>query len=146
VNVARSTLPLLLLGETGTGKEVLAQAVHTLSGRTGPLVAVNCGAIPGDTPRGELFGHVRGVFSGAVRNEIGLVRAADHGTLFLDEIGDLPASSQAALLCGSFRKARFSRSSRRVRSRFRSVRWQRRTVRLASVQPPANFGVTSMRA
>ena len=97
-NVARSALPLLLLGETGTGKEVLAQAVHEISGRTGPLVPVNCGAIPETLLEGQLFGHVRGAFSGAVRDEIGLVRAAENGTLFLDEIGDLPATSQAALL------------------------------------------------
>jgi transcriptional regulator with GAF, ATPase, and Fis domain len=97
-NVARSDLPLLLLGETGTGKEVLARAVHAMSGRAGPLVPVNCGAIPESLMEGQLFGHVRGAFSGAVRDEVGLVRAADGGTLFLDEIGDLPATSQAALL------------------------------------------------
>ena len=97
-NVARSELPLLLLGETGTGKEVLARAVHALSGRAGALVPVNCGAIPESLMEGQIFGHVRGAFSGAVRDEIGLVRAADRGTLFLDEIGDLPATSQAALL------------------------------------------------
>jgi transcriptional regulator with GAF, ATPase, and Fis domain len=98
VNVARSTLPVLLLGETGTGKEVLARAIHALSGRAGALVPVNCGAIPESLLEGQLFGHVRGAFSGAVRDEVGLVRAADRGTLFLDEIGDLPATSQAALL------------------------------------------------
>jgi DNA-binding NtrC family response regulator len=96
--IARSTVPLLLLGETGTGKEVLARAVHTLSGRAGRFVAVNCGALPANLVEGQLFGHVRGAFSGAVRDEPGLVRAADGGTLLLDEIGDLPASSQAALL------------------------------------------------
>jgi DNA-binding NtrC family response regulator len=96
--VARSALPLLLIGETGTGKEVLAQAVHALSRRAGPLVPVNCGAIPETLLEGQLFGHVRGAFSGAVRDELGLVRAADGGTLFLDEIGDLPETSQAALL------------------------------------------------
>ncbi len=72
--------------------------MHALSGRSGPLVPVNCGAIPGTLLEGQLFGHVRGAFSGAVRDELGLVRAADGGTLFLDEIGDLPATSQAALL------------------------------------------------
>jgi DNA-binding NtrC family response regulator len=97
-NVARSRLPLLLLGETGTGKEVLARGVHGMSGLAGPLVPVNCGAIPESLLEGQLFGHVRGAFSGAIRDEVGLVRSADRGTLFLDEIGDLPASSQAALL------------------------------------------------
>jgi transcriptional regulator of acetoin/glycerol metabolism len=97
-NVARSALPLLLVGEAGTGKEVLARAAHALSGRVGSLVAVNCGAIAESLQQGQLFGHMRGSFSGAIRDEVGLVRAADKGTLFLDEIGDLPPSSQAALL------------------------------------------------
>jgi transcriptional regulator of acetoin/glycerol metabolism len=97
-SVASSGLPLLVLGESGTGKEVLARAIHQMSGRSGPLVPVNCGAIPDSLLEGQLFGHVRGAFSGAVRDELGLVRSADGGTLFLDEIGDLPASSQAALL------------------------------------------------
>ncbi|HEY2514500.1 MAG TPA: sigma 54-interacting transcriptional regulator [Polyangiaceae bacterium] len=97
-SIASSTLPVLLLGESGTGKEVLAQAVHRLSGRPGSLVPVNCGAIPESLLEGQLFGHTRGAFSGAVRDEIGLVRASDRGTLFLDEIGDLPSTSQAALL------------------------------------------------
>jgi transcriptional regulator with PAS, ATPase and Fis domain len=96
--VAASPLAVLLLGETGVGTEVLAQSIHRLSGRTGPLIPVNCGAIPASLIESQLFGHVRGSFSGAVRDEPGLVRAADGGTLFLDEIGDLPASSQVALL------------------------------------------------
>jgi transcriptional regulator with PAS, ATPase and Fis domain len=96
--IARSKVPVLLLGETGTGKEVLAGAVHALSGRSGRFVAVNCGALPESLVEAQLFGHVKGAFSGATRDEPGLVRAADGGTLFLDEIGDLPASSQAALL------------------------------------------------
>jgi DNA-binding NtrC family response regulator len=97
-SVARSALPVFLLGESGTGKELLARAVHRLSGRAGPLVPVNCGAIPESLVEGQLFGHVKGAFSGAVRDEPGLVRAAHGGTLLLDEIGDLPAVSQAALL------------------------------------------------
>jgi sigma-54 dependent transcriptional regulator, acetoin dehydrogenase operon transcriptional activator AcoR len=96
--VAPSPLSILLLGETGTGKEVLARGLHALSQRPGPFVAVNCGAIPQNLVESHLFGHVRGAFSGALRDEPGLVRAAQHGTLLLDEIGDLPASSQAALL------------------------------------------------
>jgi transcriptional regulator with PAS, ATPase and Fis domain len=96
--VAASPLPLLLLGETGTGKEVLSRAVHALSKRPGPFVAVNCGAIPHGLLESHLFGHVRGAFSGATRDEPGLVRSAAFGTLLLDEIGDLPAASQAALL------------------------------------------------
>lgn len=98
VRIAKSTMPMLLRGETGTGKEVIARAVHALSGRGGPFVAVNCGAIPASLVEGQLFGHARGAFSGAVRDEPGFVRASHGGTLFLDEIADLPAASQAALL------------------------------------------------
>ena len=96
--IAASTLPLLLLGETGTGKEVLARAVHERSGRPGPFVAVNCGALPANLVEAHLFGHLRGAFSGAVRDEPGFVRGAHDGTLFLDEIGDLPPLAQASLL------------------------------------------------
>jgi transcriptional regulator of acetoin/glycerol metabolism len=96
--IARSTVPVLLEGETGTGKEVMARALHEISGRAGDFVAVNCGALPRDLVEGELFGHRRGAFSGATEDRPGLVRAADKGTLFLDEIGDLAASAQAALL------------------------------------------------
>jgi transcriptional regulator with PAS, ATPase and Fis domain len=96
--VAPSPLSILLLGETGSGKEVLARALHVRSQRPGPFVAVNCGAIPQNLLESQLFGHVRGAFSGAVKDEPGLVRSAHGGTLLLDEIGDLPGSSQAALL------------------------------------------------
>jgi transcriptional regulator with PAS, ATPase and Fis domain len=96
--VAPSLLSILLLGETGTGKEVLARAIHALSKRPGPFVAVNCGAIPSNLVEAHLFGHTRGAFSGAVKDEPGMVRSAGFGTLLLDEIGDLPMSSQAALL------------------------------------------------
>ena len=95
---ARSVEPVLALGETGTGKELIARAVHEASGRTGPFVAVNCGALPEAMVEAELFGHKRGAFSGALASRAGLVREADGGTLFLDEIGDLRLSSQAALL------------------------------------------------
>jgi DNA-binding NtrC family response regulator len=96
--LAASQVPVMLLGESGTGKELLARAIHRLSQRPGPLVAVNCGAIPETLAESQLFGHVKGAFSGAIRDEKGFVRSADGGTLFLDEIGDLPATSQAALL------------------------------------------------
>ncbi|HEY8038383.1 MAG TPA: sigma 54-interacting transcriptional regulator [Polyangiaceae bacterium] len=97
--VARSSVvPILFLGPTGSGKEVLARQVHAQSGRSGPFVAVNCGALPSSLLESLLFGHVKGAFSGAARDEVGFVRSADGGTLFLDEIGDLPATSQAALL------------------------------------------------
>jgi transcriptional regulator with AAA-type ATPase domain len=96
--VACSTVPVILEGETGTGKEVAARAIHELSGRTGELVAVNCGALPRDLVEAELFGHKKGAFSGATEDRAGLVRAADRGTLLLDEVGDLPLGSQATLL------------------------------------------------
>jgi DNA-binding NtrC family response regulator len=96
--LARSGLAILVRGETGTGKELLARSVHDRSGRAGAFVAVNCGAIPATLVESTLFGHVRGAFSGALRDEPGLFRAADGGTLFLDEVGDLPPPSQAALL------------------------------------------------
>ena len=96
--VAQSPVPILLLGPTGSGKEVLAREIHAQSGRAGPFFAVNCGALPSSLVESLLFGHVKGAFSGAARDEAGFVRSADGGTLFLDEIGDLPATSQAALL------------------------------------------------
>ncbi len=96
--VQRSIAPILLLGPTGSGKEVLAREVHARSGRPGPFVAVNCGALPPALVESLLFGHLKGAFSGAERDEPGFLRAAERGTLLLDEIGDLPPSSQAALL------------------------------------------------
>jgi len=96
--VAESGLSVLIEGETGTGKEVLARALHEISGRRGDFVAVNCGALPRDLVEAEMFGHRRGAFSGAMEDRPGLVRSADKGTLFLDEIGDLPISAQAVLL------------------------------------------------
>ncbi|WP_437306565.1 sigma 54-interacting transcriptional regulator [Sorangium sp. So ce388] len=96
--VAASTISVLLQGETGTGKEVMARAIHSLSGRPGAFVPINCGALPRDLVEGELFGHRKGAFSGAIEDRPGLVRSADCGTLFLDEVGDLPLSAQVALL------------------------------------------------
>ena len=98
VRVAMSKLSVLLLGESGAGKEVLAQTIHKLSGRSGPFVAINCGALAPTLVESQLFGHLKGAFSGAVKDEPGLVRASSGGTLFLDEIGELPPSAQATLL------------------------------------------------
>lgn len=89
---------ILITGENGTGKERVARALHTSSGRRGNFVAVNCGAIPHDLLESELFGHEKGAFSGAVRDKVGLAQTAQHGTLFLDEIGDLPLMLQVKLL------------------------------------------------
>jgi DNA-binding NtrC family response regulator len=96
--VAASSVPVLLRGETGTGKELAARAVHTWSGRPGPFVAVNCGALPSALVESELFGYRRGAFSGASEDRVGLVQRAHGGTLFLDEIADLRPESQASLL------------------------------------------------
>jgi DNA-binding NtrC family response regulator len=96
--IARSDASTLLEGETGTGKEVLARAIHDESGRRGPFVPVNCAALPGTIVESLLFGHRKGAFSGASSDEPGLVRAAHGGTLFLDEIGDLSLATQAVLL------------------------------------------------
>ncbi|MFI5301485.1 MAG: sigma 54-interacting transcriptional regulator [Polyangiales bacterium] len=96
--IATSAISVLVRGESGTGKERVARAVHDRSGRNGAFVAVNCGAIPAGLVESQLFGHVKGSFSGAQRDEPGTFRAADGGTAFLDEIGDLPLGAQAALL------------------------------------------------
>ena len=95
---APSTTTLLVQGETGTGKELVAQAVHQLSGRTGQLVSVNCSAIPSELLESELFGHEKGAFTGADKMRAGRFEQADGGTLFLDEIGDMSLDLQARLL------------------------------------------------
>jgi DNA-binding NtrC family response regulator len=95
---ATSNLSLLVIGQTGTGKELAARAAHALSRRGGPFVAVNCGALPSTLLEAELFGYRKGAFSGALEDRVGLVRASDGGTLFLDEVGELSTAAQTALL------------------------------------------------
>lgn len=97
--VSRSDVPVLILGETGSGKEIIARSIHTRSARaSGPFLRVNCGAIPPDLIDSELFGHEKGSFTGAVGTRRGWFERADEGTLFLDEIGELPAAAQVRLL------------------------------------------------
>jgi two-component system NtrC family response regulator len=95
---SRSGASVLILGETGVGKEVLAETVHQLSGRTGELTRINCAALTENLLESELFGHEKGAFTGAVKQTPGKIETAHGGTLFLDEIGDLPLSLQAKLL------------------------------------------------
>src|SRR5689334_13292262 len=94
---ARNRLPVLLLGETGVGKEVVARAIHRANPR-GPFVPIDCGALVGTLMESELFGHVKGAFTGAASDRKGLIETADGGIAFFDEIGDLPLEMQVKLL------------------------------------------------
>ena len=97
--LADSNATVLISGETGTGKELVARAIHDYGHRgLKPFVAVNCAAIPAELMESELFGHVRGAFTGAINDRAGAFREADKGTLFLDEIGDMNIATQAKLL------------------------------------------------
>lgn len=107
--VAQRSTPVLIEGPTGSGKEVVASALHRLSSRSRkPFVAINCAAIPEALLEAELFGHTRGAFTGAVQGRLGRIEAADGGTLFLDEIGEMPLALQAKLLrfveCGELQR------------------------------------------
>ncbi len=107
--VAPRNASVLIEGETGTGKEVVAKAVHRLSARASkPFVVLNCAAIPEALLEAELFGHTRGAFTGAVQSRTGRIEAADGGTLFLDEIGEMPLALQAKMLrfleCGELQR------------------------------------------
>jgi transcriptional regulator with GAF, ATPase, and Fis domain len=115
--IATTDLPVLIEGETGTGKELIARAVYRHSARVkGPFIALNCGAIPGTLIGSELFGYVQGAFTGANRDRIGFIGAAHRGTLFLDEIGDLPLDQQPHFLrvlqSGEFTRLGNSRTER----------------------------------
>lgn len=96
--IAKSDQPVLILAETGAGKEIAAHYVHEKSGRAGTFVAIDCGAIPPHLVEGELFGHKKGAFSGAHEERLGRLRSAEGGTVFLDEIGNMPLPAQASLL------------------------------------------------
>lgn len=97
--MAASDVTVLIQGESGTGKELMAKFIHAQSKRqTAPLVTINCAALPESLAESELFGHIKGAFTGATSNQQGLVQSANDGTLFLDEVGELPLSIQAKLL------------------------------------------------
>src|SRR5262249_46632143 len=97
--IAQTDISVLITGETGTGKELIAREIHARSPRArGPFVSINCGAIPESLLESELFGHVKGAFTGAVQNKLGKFHVADKGTLFLDEIGEMPPALQVKIL------------------------------------------------
>ncbi len=97
--IAKSQLPVVILGETGSGKEVMAERIHATSSRaSGPFVKLNCAAFPEALLESELFGHEKGAFTGATQAKPGLIESADRGTLLLDEIGEMPAAAQATVL------------------------------------------------
>ena len=96
--VASADVSVMLLGASGTGKELLARAVHETSGRKGEFIAINCAAIPENLLEAELFGYERGAFTGAVKSNVGKIELAEGGTLFLDEVGDIPLPLQVKLL------------------------------------------------
>jgi two-component system NtrC family response regulator len=96
--VASADVSVMLLGASGTGKELLARAVHEKSGRKGGFIAINCAAIPENLLEAELFGYERGAFTGAVKSNVGKIELAQGGTLFLDEVGDIPLPLQVKLL------------------------------------------------
>jgi transcriptional regulator with PAS, ATPase and Fis domain len=106
--LSRSGYPILVLGESGTGKDLVARGIHKLSGRSGSFMPINCSALPRDVIESELFGHVAGAFTGATRDKVGLFEACHLGTVFLDEIAEMSLDLQTRLLrfleSGEFRR------------------------------------------
>ena len=136
--VAEAPTSVLVLGETGTGKELVARAIHTASRRSGKLVSVNCAAIPSELLESEIFGHEKGAFTGADKPREGRVELARGGTLFLDEIGDMPLPLQTKR-CAYWKTAPFSGSAEMTKLRL-IFGWSALPIRIfrhASITAPS---------
>ena len=143
--VAPTDLPVVIQGETGTGKEGVAKALHAWSRRPGALVALNCGAVPEHLAEAELFGYRKGAFTGADRASPGHLRAADHGTLFLDEESRICLWGYRSSCCGHLSSARCSPWASRGRCRWTCASWPLRSHPFASRWTRAACGLISTR-
>ena len=141
--VAKTDASVLITGETGTGKELFARAIHFASGRRDkPLIKLNCAALPSSLVEAELFGHEKGAFSGAINRRIGRFELAQGGTIFLDEIGEVPMDVQVKLHSAFSRSASSSASAARNRSRSMSASLQRPIAICPGRSTTASFAKT----